>query len=147
MTDQGEVVVTYAIEDQQLAQLLHLFSTAWWMADRTEAETTRILQESDIVVAVTHRSSQQLLGFARVLTDYTHIALVLDVVVDQEHRGAGYGAVLMDAITHHPDLKDVRSLELVCQPELRAFYRRWGFTDKVGQSLLMRRTSDPLLAP
>jgi predicted GNAT family N-acyltransferase len=117
------------------------------MADRTDAETTRILQESDIVVAVTHRSSQQLLGFARVLTDYTHIALVLDVVVDQEHRGAGYGAVLMDAITQHPRLKDVRSLELVCQPELRAFYRRWGFTDKVGQSLLMRRTSDPLLAP
>jgi hypothetical protein len=25
------------------------------------------------------------------------------------------------------------------------FYRRWGFTDRVGQSLLMRRSNNPLL--
>lgn len=147
MTDRGDVAVAYAIEGPQLPQLRELFAAAWWMADRTEAETTRILAESDIVVAVTRTSSRQLVGFARVLTDYTHVALVLDVVVDPEHRGAGYGAVVMDAITQHPRLQDVRSLELVCQPELRPFYRRWGFTDEVGESLLMRRTSDPLLAP
>ena len=35
----------------------------------------------------------------------------------------------------------VASLELVCQPELRAFYRRWGFSENVGRSALMRRPS------
>ena len=145
MTDQ--VSVTYAIDDEQLPQLLELFRTTWWMASRTEAETTRILQHTDLVIALTHRSSRQLLGFARILTDYTHIALVLDVVVSPQHRGTGYGAVLMDAITQHPSLRDVRSLELVCQPDLVPFYRRWGFTDEVGHSLLMRRTNDPRLAP
>ena len=139
--------MTDAIDDSQLPQLQELFRTAWWMASRTEAETTRVLQHSDLVFAVVHSSSRQVLGFARVLTDYTHIALVLDVVVDPGHQGAGYGAVLMDAITQHPSLENVRSLELVCQPDLVPFYRRWNFTDEVGRSLLMRRTNDPHLAP
>lgn len=30
-------------------------------------------------------------------------------------------------------------------PDLMPFYRRWGFTDQVGRSRLMRRTSDPRL--
>ena len=47
----------------------------------------------------------------------------------------------MDSIVRHPKLVDVRSVELVCQPDLVPFYRRWGFTDQVGRSLLMRRSA------
>jgi predicted GNAT family N-acyltransferase len=73
------------------------------------------------------------------------VALVLDVVVAPEFRGAGYGAVLLDAVVQNPQLSQVRSIELVCQPELVPFYSRWGFTDQVGDSLLMRRSTDPSL--
>jgi hypothetical protein len=52
---------------------------------------------------------------------------------------------LLDSIVNHPMLVDVRSVELVCQPNLVPFYRRWGFTDQVGQSQLLRRTADPAL--
>jgi predicted GNAT family N-acyltransferase len=86
-----------------------------------------------------------LVGFARVLTDYTHIAVVLDVIVDESRRGSGLGGALLDAVVNHPELAAVRSLELVCQPELIPFYRRWGFTDQVGSSTLMRRTTDARL--
>lgn len=54
--------------------------------------------------------------------------------------------MLMDAIVGHPELAEVRSIELICQPELVPFYRCWGFTDEVGRSLLMRRTSDSRLS-
>ena len=139
-----EIVVLTTVEPARLPDLLELFATAWWMSDRTLDETTRILTESDLVVALLE--SDRLVGFARVLTDYTQVALVLDVVVATDRRGAGLGAALMDAVISHPDLADVRSIELVCQPELVPFYRRWGFTDEVSRSLLMRRTSDPRLA-
>jgi hypothetical protein len=46
---------------------------------------------------------------------------------------------------HRPELDHIDSIELVCQPELTEFYRRWGFTDAVGTSQLMRRTSNPHL--
>jgi hypothetical protein len=52
----------------------------------------------------------------------------------------------MNALLAQPELAAVDSVELVCQPELIDFYRRWGFTDAVGRSLLMRRTVNPLLA-
>ncbi|WP_329475594.1 GNAT family N-acetyltransferase [Kribbella sp. NBC_01484] len=74
------------------------------------------------------------------------IAVLTSVEPARLHRGAGLGAALMDAVVSHPRLADVRSIELVCQPELVPFYRRWGFTDEVGRSLLMRRTADARLA-
>ena len=131
------MTVVDRIEPDQLPELAALFSTAWWLTDRTPDETIRILAESDLVVAVL--DDDRLVGFARVLTDYVHVALVLDVVVTPDARGSGHGATLLEAIVTHPALREVRSIELVCQPELVPFYRRWGFTDEVGRSLLMRR--------
>ncbi|TCC56449.1 N-acetyltransferase [Kribbella pittospori] len=136
------VDVLHKVEPDRLPELLTLFHSAWWMSDRTLPDTECILRESDIVFAL---ADPRLTGFARVLTDYTHIALILDVVVSPHHRTAGHGTTLMNAIVNHPRLQTVRSLELVCQPDLIPFYRRWGFTTEVGQSLLMRRTNDPRL--
>ena len=137
--------MSWSVEDDQLPGLLVLFESAWWTAGRTADETAQLLRETDLVVVLTERASGRLVGFARVLTDFSQLAVVLDVIVDPGQRGAGYGAVLMDAIVGHPELAGVRSIELSCQPELIPFYRRWGFTDEVGRSLLMRRTTDARL--
>ncbi|TDD44387.1 N-acetyltransferase [Kribbella antibiotica] len=126
------------VPPQHLDDLAALFRSAWWLTDRTSAETELVLRESDLIVALV--DDDRLAGFARVLTDYAHVALVLDVVVSPDTRGAGHGATLMETIVTHPSLQQVRSIELVCQPELVPFYSRWGFTDEVGQSLLMRRS-------
>lgn len=127
----------------RVPELTGLMRTAWWMSDRTPADVERLLANSDLAFAVL--DDDKLVGFARVLTDYTYVALMLDVIVDESHRGTGVGAVLLDAVVDHPALADVRSLELVCQPDLVPFYRRWGFTDQVGSSRLMRRTADARL--
>jgi GNAT superfamily N-acetyltransferase len=136
------VTVGSSVEPSRLPELLELLRTAWWMSDRTPDDVARMLTESDLVFVLT---ADRVVGFARVLTDFTYVALLLDVVVAEDRRGSGYGAALLDAVVRHPRLAEVRSLELVCRPELIPFYRRWGFTDQVGRSLLMRRTSDPRL--
>jgi GNAT superfamily N-acetyltransferase len=129
---------------EYLPQLMELFDSAWWTVDRTEADVRRMLAASDLVVAVIHRLSGRLVGFARVMTDEVYLAVVLDVIVAPDIRGSGLGATLLDTIVGHPRLAFVRSIELVCQPDLIPFYSRWGFTDQVGESRLMRRTVDPL---
>jgi hypothetical protein len=53
---------------------------------------------------------------------------------------------LAERICSEPTLRNVASIELVCQPELVPLYEKWGFSENVGRSRLMRRTSDPLLA-
>ena len=139
----ADLTVQAEVPPSRIAELTDLMRTAWWMSDRTPAEVSRLVEHSDIVTTLT--LADRLVGFARVLTDYTHVALVLDVIVDESRRGSGLGAALLDAVVNHPQLAAVRSLELVCQPELIPFYRRWGFTDHVGSSTLMRRTTDARL--
>src|SRR5436189_3576352 len=89
--------------------------------------------------------SRTRVGFARAITDGVFLAVVLDVIVAPDVRGVGHGARVMDELLARPELAGVESIELVCQHELIEFYRRWGFTDRVGQSLLMRRSNNPLL--
>ena len=139
----ADLTIQAEVPPSHIAALTVLMRTAWWMSDRTPAEVARLVEHSDIVITLT--LADRLVGFGRVLTDYTHIALVLDVIVDESRRGSGLGAALLDAVVNHPKLAAVRSLELVCQPELIPFYRRWGFTDQVGSSTLMRRTTDARL--
>lgn len=124
-------------------QVLDLFQSAWWTASRDLDGVIRMLANSDVIFGV--HLDNALAGFARVLTDETYLAIILDVIVAPAHRGTGLGATLMDAIINHPKVSNARSIELVCQPDLMPFYRRWGFTENVGQSGLMRRTTDPTL--
>ena len=53
--------------------------------------------------------------------------------------------LLAAAMLAHPRLAGVDSVELTCREPLVEFYRRFGFTDRVGGSRLMRRTDDPRL--
>jgi GNAT superfamily N-acetyltransferase len=145
VVDVAEIEVRDEVEADHLPYLMDLFASAWWAAGRTTSEVRQMLAASDLVLALVHRPSGRLVGFARVITDEVYLAVVLDVIVAAGSRGSGLGAMLMDAIVGHPRLAAVRSIELVCQPELMPFYRRCGFTEQVGSSRLMRRTGDPLL--
>ena len=134
-----------SIEPDQLPQLVGLFAHEWWSQTRTMDDVARMLLASDVVVTLAHRSTGRLVGFARVLTDGVYLALILDVIVEPTARGLGLSSLLMETVLNHPKVSLARSVELVCQPELIPFYQRFGFSDQVGRSQLMRRTTDTAL--
>ena len=134
MTHGLEYEVRSGLPPSQVDDLLRLYANEWWTKDRTRPDVERMLEASDLLFAIIEKESGSLAAFARVLTDRTYLALVLDVIVAPEHRGGGLGRLLVERI------------ELTCQPEHIPFYRKWGFSENVGRSRLMRRTSDPLLA-
>jgi GNAT superfamily N-acetyltransferase len=141
----GEVEVRYEVEPGRVGQLLDLYAGEWWTSARTRADVERMLDASDVVVALVDRADDRLVGFARALTDERYVALVLDVIVATDRRREGLGDAVMRAVLDHPRLAEVGSVELTCRPGLVEFYRRLGFTDQVGGSRLMRRTADPRL--
>jgi GNAT superfamily N-acetyltransferase len=145
MTDSSAIKVIDRLDDARRDELRALFQSAWWTAARTAEAIERMVEESDVIVGLVDSASDQLVGFARAITDRVFLAVVLDVIVTPDLRATGLGARLMEELLGRPELADVDSIELVCQPELVEFYRRWGFTDSVGRSLLMRRSSNPLL--
>ena len=127
--------------------LVELFRTTWWAADRDRATVAALLDGSDVVCGCVHARSGKLQAFCRVLTDARTIALVLDVVVTPALRGTGVGRDMLERLLQTPPVCDVLSVELVCQPETVPFYERLGFTTDVGRSLLMRRSANPTFVP
>jgi GNAT superfamily N-acetyltransferase len=145
MTPASGFEVRDRLSPAQVDDLMRLYGNEWWTGRRTRPDVERMLAASDVLFAVVEQGSGHLVAFARVLTDRTYLALVLDVIVAPEHRGAGLGRLLLESICAEPALQSVASIELVCQPEHVQLYRKWGFTENVGRSRLMRRTADPRL--
>ncbi len=123
--------------------ILRLFSRERWTKDRSRSDIEQIVAGSTTTVGLV--VSGKLVAFARILSDQCYLAMVLDVIVDHSCRGQGLGDRLLEVVLDLPDVASANSVELVCQPDLFAFYKRHGFTANVGQSTLMRRTSDPAL--
>lgn len=142
--DMGTWLVTDTYDEAIVAGTLALLSQEWWTRHRQPEDVDASLRASQLVFTAAD-SDGQIVGTARVLTDFVYLATVLDVISSRAHRGEGIGAALMEAITEHVRLRSVDSIELVCQPELEDFYARWGFSAEVGRSGLMRRTSNPTL--
>ena len=129
------------LDERHVEQLHALYQGEWWTRGRGLDEVRRLTEQSDLVVAICDATDDRLIAFARVLTDRTCKALILDVIVAPDRRDEGLGRRLMDRIVQHPVLQSVRHLELYCLPEMVPFYERWGFSTDVSGVTLMRRTT------
>lgn len=84
-------------------------------------------------------SATQQVGFARVLTDYSRMAHVLDVFVIPEFRGQGLGVWLVQCVVECPVLQGLHSMTLATA-DAHDLYRRFGFESVTDPSPLMRRS-------
>lgn len=81
---------------------------------------------------------EQQIAFARVISDYTTFANLVDVFILPEHRGRGYSKALMDAVFAHPQLQGLRRFTLATG-DAHGLYARYGFTaPRFPQSLMER---------
>ena len=77
-------------------------------------------------------------AFARVISDYTTFANLVDVFVLPDHRGRGYGKLLMDAVFAHPQLQGLRRFTLATG-DAHGLYAQYGFTAPLFPETLMER--------
>lgn len=128
------------LNEAQLLQLMNLYTQCWWAKDRNIADVKIMLRNSDIIGILS--PNNELIGFARILSDGIYKALILDVIVDEKYRGKSVGILLLNAIVSHPKIMNVKHLELYCQDEMIPFYEKWGFTAKLPQLTFMRRANN-----
>ena len=77
-------------------------------------------------------------GFARVISDFATMAYVGDVFVLDTHRGRGLGGWLMESITQHPALQNLRRWILTTR-DAHGLYARVGFTPVKSPERFMER--------
>jgi predicted GNAT family N-acyltransferase len=94
-----------------------------------------------VIFGICRSSDNQLVAFARVLTDRVFKAWVFDVILSPGCRREGLGRAIMERLLGHPNLAGLRHIELYCLLELVPFYEQWGFsTDVSGVKFLRARS-------
>jgi ribosomal protein S18 acetylase RimI-like enzyme len=152
MTRAIDASVVHGVPDGGLGDVVRLLRSTGWAADRDREGVRRMLDHTDVVVCLVREvvsgrtRDHEVIGFARVLTDYEYRAFVEDVVVGVPYRGHGLGTRLVEATCDHPDLADVEQVVLECRTDLVDFYERLGFETPPAEAVLMKRSgagSDP----
>jgi predicted GNAT family N-acyltransferase len=124
-------------DEQHKKELLLLYHNAWWSKERTAKDVDTILSNSSFYIGIVTETTNQLIAFSRVLTDYFQFSYIYDVIVHEPYRGYGLGKKLIEAIINHPNLKDIKNIELVCRKEMIPFYSQFGFTEDYQKSIPM----------
>jgi len=102
--------------------VLGLYQAAGWWPERT-AEQVRTVLRASPAVGAWHR--QDLIGFARAVTDGVLRAYVEDVVVSPDWRGMGVGHALLAGLMEQ--LGPVPVVTLFCSPDLVSYYEASSF--------------------
>lgn len=105
-----------------------------WAKDRKKEDIRKSMENS--ICYGLFDSKDEIVGFARIITDYTTTFYLMDVIIDERYRGQGLGKMLMDEI-----MKDVGYLYGILHTDsAQKFYEKYGFvitsTAENGESVM-----------
>lgn len=120
--------------------LIHrcLSESAYWAIGRPREVVQRAFDNSLCFGAY---DDGQLVGFARVVTDYATFGWLADVFVVEAHRGQGVGKALVQAVEDHPDLQGVRLL--LATKDAHKLYAQYGFEPVAPDRYMQRPKRTP----
>ena len=107
----------------------------YWAAGRTidEVQTT-----IDASFCFGIYLDEEQIGFARVVTDYIVFAYLMDVFIDENHRGKGYASILIDTMMKEPQLQQVKIWRLATS-DAHFLYEKFGFSSLAHPEKMMEK--------
>ena len=117
-------------------KMIHAFLTeSYWAKGRTLAEVQHSIDNSLCFGAYVENEQ---IGFARLCTDYTVFAYLMDVFVLPEYRGNGYSKQLLRAVIEEPLVQNCH-IWMLKTLDAHKLYTQFGFTDLKKPEMLMER--------
>lgn len=133
------VVKTVTIfTEKHLNDLFLLFQNEWWTKNRTNDDIQKMLDLSHVAIGLVDSETDELVGFARAITDGMYRAFIFDVIVKGSDRNRGLGFTLMNSLLENSLIQRVERIELYCPERLVSYYEQFGFSTDVNGSTLMR---------
>lgn len=123
-------------------KLIHDFLTncSYWAQGRS-IETVRRSIENSLCFGVYDNNDKQI-GFARVLTDCSVFAMIMDVFILDDYRNKGLGKQLMSYIMRHPDLQRLQRIMLATK-DAHGLYEKYGFKITSSADKIMEIVNKP----
>lgn len=116
------------------AFVIKAITTSYWGGWRTPIVILKSMDHSICIGVYKHlvpdqtketQAPDRMVGFARVVTDYTTFAWICDVIIDPEFRHQGLGKFLMSGVMRHPDVEPRACL--LATKDAHGLYRKFGF--------------------
>jgi GNAT superfamily N-acetyltransferase len=124
MINLDECVIRYGFENMDFEKITKMLSKAFWCEDIKIDEVKQGASNSALVIGVFYNDEQ--ISYARVISDKTRFAYILDVYVDERYRKNGIGQLMINNILKHDNLKDVYQWVLLTK-DAHGVYSKSGF--------------------
>ncbi|MFI1773131.1 GNAT family N-acetyltransferase [Thalassobellus citreus] len=116
--------------------VIHGFlTTTYWATGRTLEEVKKTIEHC-FCFGVYLNGEQ--IGFARIATDYTVFAYLMDVFILPEHRGKGYSKQLIKAVIEAPELETCK-VWMLKTADAHGLYKQFGYTELSHSEKVMER--------
>jgi GNAT superfamily N-acetyltransferase len=119
------IIVKDGIENIDFVRVTEMLSNAFWCKGINIDEVKKGSENSALVVGVFSSNNNQI-GYARVISDKTRFAYIVDVYIDENYRKKGIGQKMINYILEHEELKDVYQRLLITK-DAHSFYNKAGF--------------------
>lgn len=119
----GSFVVSTDQSRLDLKAIHGFLKDAYWAKDISFEAVRQSIQKS-LCFGVYKRD--ELVGFARVITDQVVFAYLVDLFILEAHRGQGLAKWLLECIFSNPELRGVR-MWLLATRDAHALYEKFGF--------------------
>ncbi len=107
----------------------------YWAKGRTLEETRNCIKHS--LNFGMYKNSEQI-GYARVVSDFTIFAYLMDVFIAETERGKGYSMSLMNEVFNHSDLLGIKNWKLATN-DAHGLYAKFGFVPLDNPKKMMER--------
>lgn len=122
--DKDKIAIRDGMGAMDFEQVTRMLASTHWSPGIGIDEVRKGAENSALVVGAFDGATQ--IGYARVISDKTRFAYILDVIVDSSYRNAGIGHRIMAHIQNHESLTDVYQW-MLRTTNARSLYLRCGF--------------------
>ena len=111
--------------DQDAEAIYALLTDTYWAKERTKDEVKKIIAHS---LCFSLKDKGELIAFVRIISDYTKMSWVSDMIVREEYRGRQLGYWMMQKVMNHPELKGTQFA--LQTKDAHSFYEKLGFAQR-----------------
>ena len=129
--------MNYSIVDgadqMSLAEVMALLKQTYW-ADRRSPEQVLKSMENSRCYGVYLDEAKRLVGFARVISDFSTTYYLCDVIVDVQDQHRGLGRALVSYIENLPEYQGLRGVLIT--RDAHALYEGFGYQTLNGRAMV-----------
>jgi predicted GNAT family N-acyltransferase len=113
-------------------KVCELLGNSYW-ANNRKRETTIKAIENSLCIGIYLK--EEMVGFARIVTDYATMYWLCDVIIDTQYRKNGLGTKLIEIITKMKELDGM--FGILATSDAHGLYEKYGFK-KVGEKYMRK---------